>query len=116
MGAYRLYFLNQVGQVIGAEVFDAANEIEAKAMGTILADACSDLAHGFELWQANNCVHSESNGTVVAIPEQIERIRSMHQESIVRFEERLASSSSRLAKSERLLSSLEAAKSRKPGP
>jgi hypothetical protein len=102
MGAYRLYFLNETGSIIAAEVYDARTDDEARAIGAVLVDACSDMARGYEVWQVNRRIarHADCDPSLVERARQLLRQREEH---LLQLEERLRDSRWRIAKSKRLL-------------
>ena len=98
MGAYRLYFLDQGGSIIAADVFDAPHHPSATAIAANLADACGDACAGFELWQANQRV-----ATKMPLKGPPPFMSGSVEEAVIEREERILESKSRIAQSRRLL-------------
>ena len=98
MGAYRLYFLNESGRILAADVFDAPHDPTAVAMAAHLASACSDKCSGYELWQADRRIGPRRplDGPPPAISKAVEN-------AVIAREERLLDTRTRIAQSRRLL-------------
>ena len=104
MSAYRIYFRDQRGWICGRQDFEAAAEPAAIRIARDLADACSDVCRSFELWNGHRLIYEPCD-----IAEAC-RLNARHQEIVVRTEEMIRWSDWHIAKSNRLLERLDAAK------
>ena len=105
MPRYRILFLNENGRVVGSYDFEAQSGPEATAIAAVLADACSDVCTGFQVWQGNRRISSQwpLNGSIQRIAA---RMKQATQEAVAEHEERLLRSGSTIAKSRRLVISI----------
>lgn len=112
MAAYRIYFRSAT-TIIGREDFEAGDDQGAMAVAWLLWDACSDLAHGFELWQGSRelCERRGPLRAALSAAEVTERMQA----SVVETEEAIQRSKWAIAQSRRLLSQLAQARRNRSG-
>ena len=105
MNPYRLYFRNEYSFIIGRDDFPASDDEDALVIARTLADACSDLCTGFELWQSARRVDTP-NVTIPTADDIAARVQDMvlERELVLRDSKWVVAESKRLVKeTERLL-------------
>jgi|SRR5215469_1210820 len=102
MLTYRLYFRDS-GSIVARHEFAAVDDSEAIALADILSDACGDLCDLFELWQGTRCVVAERAPSPLSDATMTEKL----QEALIKCEENIRSSHWSIARSKKLLASLD---------
>jgi|SRR5215472_3983381 len=107
MSAYRMYF-RTAGEIRGRDDFEANDDVTAIRVARVLYDACSDVCDSFELWQgrrqipARQAHHQKAN-----LADLIE----VHQRVAIERAEHISQSRSMIARSKRLIETLNCSKS-----
>lgn len=112
MAEYRIYFLDGAGHIQARQGFVAANDADAIESGAFVFDACSDRCVGYELWSGAQLV-LQCSARLPAT--RFEFLNATRQENIISLEESLLESRWAIAKSVRLLRSLEVVRKDRPG-
>jgi hypothetical protein len=102
---YRLYLLNDLGQIRAAETFSAQSDNEAMAIASGVYNACDDSFQRYELWCGSNRITRARRGaqTCERREPRAEDIALAHQEIVLDLEDRLQSSFVCMADSRKLL-------------
>jgi hypothetical protein len=106
MPTYRMYF-RTAGKIHGRHDFEADNDVAAIRIARVLYDTCADTCDSFELWQGNRPIparlphHQKAN-----LADLIEA----HQRLAIESEERISQSRWMIARSQRLMATLEVLK------
>ena len=106
MAFYRVYFRNQHAFVIGRDDFVAVDDDDAMVIAKTLADACSDLCAGIELWQSERRVDTSPEQMIPDANEIAARVQNivLERELVLRESKWVVAESARLLKeTERLL-------------
>ena len=77
MPTYRVYFRNQHKFIIGRDDFVAADDEDAAVIAVRLADACSDMCTGFELWQSARRLDTSPAQTIPNANEIAARVQNI---------------------------------------
>jgi len=107
MATYRMYFLAS-GRIEGREDFEADQDVAAIRIARVLYDACSDICQSFELWQGTRQINTQQpQHSRTSIADLIEA----HQRVTIETEEVISQSDWMIARSRRLIATLEHFKS-----
>lgn len=107
MAEYRIYFLDSNGHIQARQGFVAENHTDAIESSAFVFDACSDCCVSYELWSGNQLVLQNSTKLPLT---QVESLSAAMQLRVLDLENTLHQSHWAIAKSARLLRSLEAAR------
>lgn len=102
MTTYRIYFFGERA-ISGRHDFEADNDQGAIQLAYLLSDACGDECLSFDLWRGDRHIAVPR----LFVPKTFEELAAAHQERVVDTEERIARSNWQIARSRRLLESLE---------
>lgn len=105
MAAYRLYFLNSQNAIQARQDFAAENDGDARIIGELLWQACTDCYQGYELWQTARRI-----ARAIGIPTRtpaVDGIGRELQERVLTLQETLLDSHWRAAQSATLLAATE---------
>ena len=98
---YRIFFRDSDRRIVGRQDFDARDDAHAITTARVLWEACSDVAWGYELFDANRCVVLRTPAYRVAIA--LQEIADCRQDAVVDLEQQMRDSRWAIAKSRRLL-------------
>ena len=106
---YRAFFLGESGGVIGSHDFEASSDPIATAIAILLADACSDVCDGFQVWREKQRVGSlwPMNGASESIAA---RMSTVARKTALEHEHLILLSRSRVSQSKKLLARVAAQK------
>jgi hypothetical protein len=111
MNGYRIYFVDVGRTIRAARWFEAEDDASALWVAERLADACSDVWHGFELWHRARRIHGGNGST--GPTESIACVNTrLREEVFVSVAESLLDSVHPIASSRRLTESINRAKHR----
>ena len=105
MTEYRIYFLRETA-IRGRHDFDADDDQSAIQIAHVLLDACSDGCHSFDLWSGTRRVAVPR----LLVPRTFDEVSAAHQECVLDTEEQISNGDRHIARSRRLLESLESKK------
>ena len=106
MTAYRIYFYIN-GEIHGRQDFEADGDVAAIRIARVLYDACSDLCDRFELWQGKRQIYArQPHHQRANLADLIED----HQRVTIEIEERVRQSRWMIARSQRLIETLDRSK------
>lgn len=108
MDSYRLFFLDRQGAIQAREDFAAADDTEALILASVVWEACSETYCGYELWSFARRVVSAPDGVGMIPPPLLDALGVAHQERVLALEETIQRSRWRVARSEKLLQSVDA--------
>jgi len=106
---YHVCFRNRHTRAIGRDDFFAPNDAHAIVVARTLADACSDLCTGFELWQNERQVDYSEEQKLSGVHEIALKVQGivLERELVLRESESVIASSTRLLEeTDRLLQRL----------
>jgi len=106
--SYHIYFLDAAGRINGICWFGARDDATARWIADHLYQACSVVYASFELREGRRIL--SAGNAVPRPPETTEEAVARNQDMLARYEEVLHASALRVAKSRRLLETLERAK------
>ena len=109
MAEYRIYFVG-MNTICGRHDFDADNDQSAIQIAHVLFEACSGDCQAYDLWQGVRRVPIPC----LFVPLTFDELSAAHQEVVVATEEHIAHSEWNIAKSRRLLESLESKRRASP--
>ena len=112
--AYRLYFRNQHGFIIGRDDYIAEDDEHAMAVARTLKDACADLCTGIELWHGIRRV--DTAPIKMASRHCLGEIVAQVQSTVLEREVALRDSRWVIAESARLLAETRRLLDRRPSP
>ena len=112
MTAYRLFFLDRNGAIQAREEFAAASDDDALILASVVWEACSETYSGYELWSFARRVVSAPDGIGMIPPPRLDELDVERQERVLALEEMIQRSRWRVAKSEKLLQSVDALRAR----
>ena len=106
---YQIYFLAD-GRTQGREEFQADDDVAAIRIARVLYDACSDVCEAFELWQETRQIRAaqQPHHATTRLADLIEA----HQRVTIDREEAISQSKGMIARSRRLIATLDEIKSR----
>ena len=108
MAAYRMYFLASEG-ITGRQDFEANDDVAAIRIGRVLYDTCSDTCETFELWQGKRQIRAQQpHHSRASLADLIEA----HQRVTIDTEEVISQSDWLIARSRRLIETLDRIKSK----
>ena len=109
MAEYRIYFVSTT-TICGRHDFSADNDQSAIQIAHLLFEACSDGCQSYDLWQGDRRVAIPR----LFVPLTFNELSAAQQECAVDTEERIVRSEWSIAKSRRLLESLESKRRASP--
>ena len=106
---YQIYFLAD-DRTQGREDFQADDDFAAIRIARVLYDACSDVCEAFELWQGRREIRAaqQPHHATARFADLIEA----HQRVTIEREEAISESKGMIARSRRLIATLDEIKSR----
>jgi hypothetical protein len=109
MSTYRMYF-RAAGEIHGRDDFEADDDVAAIRIARALHDACSDMCQSFELWQGTRKIrtHKRPHHVTAGLAGLIEA----HQRVTIEREEAISESEWMIARSRRLIETLDRIKSK----
>src|ERR1051326_7061867 len=89
---YRVYLLDGADNVVAAEVFLAAHDLEAGEIALSLHAACSDVYATCEVWRGGKCIITSAHASLQRWNATLEQMRRGREERLLELEEALESS------------------------
>ena len=108
--AYRMYFIVN-DRTHGRQDFRADDDVTAIRIARVLFDACSDICQSFELWHGRREIRAQQPPHSRA---KLTDLVEAHQRLAIEMEEALSQSYWFIARSRRLIETLDRAKSKAP--
>ena len=108
---FRAFFVSDSGGVLGTDDFEVQTDAEATVIAACLANACSDVCGGFEVWRGTRRIASQRplNGSIAKL---IARMGNSTQEAVIKRVGSILQSGTRLATSKKLVKAHQAAAQR----
>lgn len=102
MASYRIYLFGE-GAICGRHDFAAPSDQNAIEVALVLFDACADDCQSFDLWRGTKRIAIPR----LVAPRSFDELSAANQELVVETEEGIVQSEWNVAKSRRLLETLE---------